>query len=87
MDLRDTENVPFMYEGGIEAFLENEVKKYVSDAYVDDSKTIVGYEIRFTKHFYKPAGLRPMADIIEELKKIENETEGMMTDIIGGLVE
>ncbi len=50
VDLRDTENVPFTYDGGIEAFMQNEVLVYAPDAYVDDKKTQIGYEIRFTKY-------------------------------------
>ncbi len=51
VDLLDTENVPFTYEGGIDNFMENEVMPY---AYVDERKTQIGYEISFNKYFYKP---------------------------------
>lgn len=59
-ELRDTEIVPFTYDGGIEAFIENEVRPYAADAYVDEKKTQIGYEISFTKYFYKPTELRPI---------------------------
>ena len=47
-DLRDTEQVPLLHEGGIEAFLHREVLPYAPDS------VKVGYEISFTRHFYKP---------------------------------
>ena len=47
----EAENIPFKYEGGITAFMEAEVKPYAPDAYLDESKTKIGYEISFTKYF------------------------------------
>lgn len=85
VDLRDTENIPFTYEGGIEAFMENEVLPYASDAYVDEKKTQIGYEISFTKYFYKPVELRPMEEIWESLKALEQEADGMMAEIMEGI--
>lgn len=84
-DLRDTENIPFTYEGGIEAFMQNEVLTYAPDAYIDEKKTQIGYEISFTKYFYKPVELREMHDIIESLNSLEKEADGMMADIMGGI--
>jgi type I restriction enzyme M protein len=83
-DLRDTEIVPFTYDGGIEAFMKNEVLPYAPDAWVDEKKTQIGYEISFTKYFYKPVKLRSLDDILADLKALEKETEGMMSEIIGG---
>jgi type I restriction enzyme M protein len=74
-DLTDTEQVPFRYEGGIDGFMQNEVLPYVPDAYVDETKTKVGYELSFTKYFYKPTELRPLDDIKAELISIHNSTE------------
>lgn len=85
VDLRDTENIPFTYEGGIDAFIENEVKPYASDAYVDEKKTQIGYEISFTKYFYKPVELRSMQNIVADLKALEQQTDGMLSEIMGGL--
>ena len=84
-DLRDTEIVPFNYDGGIATFMENEVIPYAPDAYIDEKSTKIGYEISFTKYFYKPVELRPMAEIIADLKALEAETDGMMAEILGGL--
>ena len=84
--LRDTENIPFSYNGGIDAFIEKEVKPYAPDAYVDESKTKIGYEISFTKYFYKPVQLRDMKDILTSLSELEKESDGVMDEIVGGLV-
>ena len=85
-DLRDTENIPFTYEGGIEAFMQNEVLTYAPDAYIDEKKTQIGYEISFTKYFYKPVELREMSEIIKSLNSLEKEADGMMADIMGGIL-
>ena len=84
-DLRDTENIPFTYEGGIDAFIRSEVLAYAPDAYVDEKKTQIGYEISFTKYFYKPAELRPMEEILESLRTLEQEADGMMAEIMEGI--
>lgn len=85
VELRDTEVVPFTYDGGISAFIENEVHPYAPDAYVDEKKTQIGYEISFTKYFYKASELRPMENIIADLELLEQETNGMLMDVLGGL--
>lgn len=85
-DLRDTELVPFTYTGGIAAFMQDEVLTYAPDAWVDEKKTQIGYEISFTKYFYKPAEIREMDDIIATLNALEKEADGMLADIVGGIV-
>lgn len=55
------------------------------DAYIDEKKTQIGYEISFTKYFYKPVELREMSEIIESLNSLEKEADGMMADIMGGI--
>lgn len=87
VDLRDTENIPFTYEGGIETFIQNEVLTYAPDAWVDEKKTQIGYEISFTKYFYKPVELREMADILSDLRELEKEADGMMAEIMEGIIE
>ena len=84
-DLRDSELVPFTYDGGIDAFLKNEVLTYAPDAWVDEKKTQIGYEISFTKYFYKPAEIREMNDIIATLNALAKEADGMLADIVGGI--
>ena len=83
-DLRDTELVPFTYPGGIESFLDNEVRTYAPDVYVDEKKTQIGYEINFAKYFYKPAMLPQMHEILQQLQLLEGETDGLMSEIVGG---
>lgn len=85
-DLRDTENIPFTYEGGIPAFIQNEVLPYAPDAWVDEKKTLIGYEISFTKYFYKPVELREMSDILESLTALEKEADGMLSEVMGGIL-
>lgn len=65
--LRDTENVPFAYEGGIDAYLKAEVLPHVADAWIDEKKTRVGYEIPFTRHFYRYVPPRALAEIDADL--------------------
>jgi type I restriction enzyme M protein len=84
-DLSDEENIPFKYEGGIDAFIENEVKPYAPDAFVDEVKTKIGYAISFTKYFYKPIELRSMTDILADFKALEQEADGVMDTIMEGL--
>lgn len=83
-DLRDTERIPLNHEGGIEAFFKEEVLPYAEDAWIDESKTKVGYEISFTKYFYKPVKLRELDEILTDIKALEEETEGLLEEIIGG---
>ena len=85
VELRDTEVVPFTYEGGVAAFIENEVHPFAPDAYVDEKKTQIGYEISFTKYFYKPTELRAVKAIISDLESLEMQTNGMLQNILGGL--
>ena len=83
-DLKDSEQVPLLYDGGIEAFFKNEIEPYVPDAVVDEENTTIGYELSFTKYFYKPVQLRKISEIIADIKAIEQSTDGLLTSIIGG---
>ena len=85
VDLRDTENIPFTYAGGVDAFMKNEVLTYAPDAWVDEKKTQIGYEISFTKYFYKPVELRDMSDILNSLSTLEHETDGLLAGIMEGV--
>ena len=82
-DLRDTETVPFKESGGIEAFIHREVLPHAPDAWIDAAKTTIGYEISFTRYFYKPEPMRSLETIRAEILALERETDGLMTDIIG----
>ena len=83
-DLRDTEQVPLLEPGGIEAFLRREVLPYTRDAWLDESATKIGYEISFTRHFYKPQPLRDLKDIRADILALEEETEGLLDEILKG---
>ena len=80
---RDSEQVPLLEYGGIAAFIEREVLPYTPDAWVDGSKTQIGYEISFTKHFYKPIPMRTLDEIKADIFAIEQETEGLLEEIVG----
>lgn len=81
-ELRDTENVPFTYPGGIAGFFASEVKPYVSDAWIDESATKIGYEVSFTKYFYKPVELRELSAIAADLAAVEAEAKGLLGEVM-----
>ena len=80
----DKEQVPFSYEGGITAFIENEVKPYAPLAYTKPGTEKVGYELSFTRYFYQPVQLRSLEEIAADIRSIEAETDGLLDEIIGG---
>jgi len=82
-DLTDTEHIPLDHPGGIDAFIRAEVLPYAPDAWVDENKTQIGYEISFTKHFYKPVQLRELSEIIADIRALEAETEGLLDEVLG----
>lgn len=81
-DLRDNEQVPLLEDGGIEAFFSREVLSYVPDAWIDQNKTQIGYEISFTRYFYKPVKMRTLEEIIADILAIEKETDGLLNEIL-----
>jgi type I restriction enzyme M protein len=83
-ELRDYEQVPLLEEGGVEAFIRREVLPYTPDAWIVESDTKIGYEISFTRYFYKPPPLRTLAEISTDIFALEQETEGLLTEITGG---
>ncbi|MFI0818564.1 N-6 DNA methylase [Streptomyces sp. NPDC021098] len=86
-ELRDTELVPLLEPGGIEAFFRREVLPYAEDAWIKESATRKGYEISFTRHFYKPPVLRTLAEIRTDIVALEKETEGLLGDLFDGGAE
>ena len=83
-DLRDTETVPFREEGGVEAFIRREVLPHAPDAWIDEAKTQVGYEISFTRYFYKPQPLRSLTEIRADIEAAERDADGLMSKILLG---
>ena len=82
-ELRDTEQIPLLEEGGIEAFLNREVLPHVPDAWYVPDSVKTGYEISFTRHFYKPQPMRTLQDIRADILALEKETEGLLAEIVG----
>jgi type I restriction enzyme M protein len=85
-DLRDTEQVPLLEEGGIEAFIRREVLPYTPDAWIREDATRIGYEVSFTRHFYKPQPLRTLEEISADILAIEKEAEGLLDGLLKGTV-
>jgi type I restriction enzyme M protein len=78
--LRDTENIPLKED--IQEYLKREVLPHVPDAWIDESKTNVGYEINFTKYFYEYKPLRSLADIRADILALEEQTDGMLKNVL-----
>ena len=83
-DLRDTEQVPLLEEGGIEAFIRREVLPYTPDAWIKEDSAKIGYEISFTRHFYQPAPLRTLEEIAADILAAEKEAEGLLDGLLKG---
>jgi type I restriction enzyme M protein len=81
-DLRDNENIPL--DEDIQEYFNREVLPHVPDAWIDESKTKVGYEVNFTRYFYKYQPLRSLDEIRADILKLEQETDGMIKEIIEG---
>jgi type I restriction enzyme M protein len=75
-DLRDNENVPLIED--VDTYVTREVLPHVPDAWVDESKTRIGYEIPFTRHFYRYVAPRPLAEIDAELEAVEAEVQQVL---------
>ena len=81
-ELRDTEQIPLLHEGGIDAFLEREVLPYAPDAWYSPGQVKIGYEISFTRHFYKPKPMRTLEEIRADILALEQESEGLLEGIL-----
>lgn len=79
--LRDTENVPL--KENIQAYFEREVLPFAPDAWIDEKKSKVGYEIPFTRYFYKYEAPRPSDEIMKEIMEIEKELDGVLMEVFG----
>lgn len=79
-DLRDYENVPLKED--IHEYFRREVLPHVPDAWIDEEKTKKGYEIPFTRHFYKYTSLRPLKEIEGEITALEAEIQGMLKRVM-----
>ena len=84
--LRDNEQIPLLepageWRDGIEAFIRREVIPYAPDAWVDETKTKIGYEISFTKHFFRPAPMRSLDEIRADIRALEDESDTLIAEI------
>ena len=84
-DLRDTEQIPLLEDGGIEAFIRREVLPYTPDAWIKEDATKIGYEVSFTRHFYKPQPLRTLEEISADILAIERVSEGLLDGLLTGV--
>jgi type I restriction enzyme M protein len=80
-DLRDNENVPLNED--IHEYFEREVRPHVPDAWIDEEKTKIGYEIPFTRHFYVYTPARPLSEIDAELKQLEAQIQALLGEVAG----
>lgn len=76
----ECERIPLTYPGGIEAFYKNEVAPYDSEARFGEA--VLGYELSFTKYFYKPVELRSLEEIRADIRDVEARTAGMLNEIL-----
>ena len=81
-DLRDTEQIPLLEEGGVDAFLRREVLPHTNDAWYFPTNVKVGYEINFNRHFYEPQPMRALDEIVADIIASEKQSEGLLMEII-----
>lgn len=77
--LRDTEKVPLTED--IQEYFEREVLPFAPDAWIDKAKSKVGYEIPFTRYFYKYEAPRPSSEIMAEILELEKELDGALAEV------
>ena len=77
--LRDTENVPLTED--IQEYFKREVLPFAPDAWIDEKKSKVGYEIPFTRYFYKYEAPRPSSEIMKEIMELERELDGALAEV------
>ena len=80
--IRDTEEIPLLEEGGIEAFLRREVLPYAPDTWHESDSVKVGYEISFARYFHKPKPMRTLEEIRADILASEKQTEGLLGEIL-----
>ena len=83
IELRDTEQILLQEAGGIRAFLDREVLPFAPDAWYQPDSVRIGYEISFTRYFYKPKPMRTLEEIRADILTLEQETEGLLEEIMG----
>lgn len=84
-ELRESEQIPLDYPGGIDRYIEKEILPYAPDAWVDMKSQKIGYGFSFNKFFYHTPERRNLDEILRELKELEELGDAMTEEIIGGL--
>lgn len=79
--LRDTESVPLKED--INEYFKREVLPFAPDAWINEKKSVVGYEIPFTRYFYKYEAPKPSAEIMAEILELEKELDGSLAEVFG----
>lgn len=79
--LRDTESVPLKED--IDEYFKREVLPFAPDAWINEKKSVVGYEIPFTRYFYKYEAPKPSAEIMAEILELEKELDGSLVEVFG----
>lgn len=82
-NLKETEQIPLTYPGGIEAYYQKEVQPYAPDSWLMEKSIKIGYELSFTKYFYEPVQLRSLADIDRDILVTKQEMAGLLDAIVG----
>lgn len=77
--LRDTESVPLKED--IDEYFRREVLPFAPDAWIEEKKSVVGYEIPFTRYFYKYEAPKPSAEIMTEILELEKELNGSLAEV------
>lgn len=86
-DQRDTEQVPLLEEGGIEAFIRRELLPDTLDAWINADATKIGYEVSLIRHFCQPQPLRTLVEISADIPAIEKKAEGLLNGLLVEAVE
>ncbi len=82
--LRDAESISFTEPGGISEYFAREVLPFAPDAWIDPHKTQLGYEISFSRHFYRAPKQRELSEIREAVYALEAESKEILDDLVGG---
>ncbi len=82
-ELKETEQIPLTYPGGIEAYYQKEIQPYAPDSWLVEKSLKIGYELSFTKYFYEPVQLRSLADIDRDILATKQEMAGLLDAIVG----
>ena len=71
------------FKEDIKEYFKREVLPFAPDAWIDEKKNVVGYEIPFTRYFYKYEAPKPSAQIMDEIKELEKDLAGSLSEIFG----